>query len=139
MAIKNDLEVIKIAWEGNTYQIKAEKVKYTDKQDIETLYASDSHDANHVIFGKCEYSIDLSGVQSHRWLFNWIRERQKLGYFKSPPRVTTYYYANGKPKVHNLFQYVFVEEISGENQEPFDVKMVALKRVVRDSKNKLYD
>lgn len=137
--VGNDLEIIKIYWEGKTYQIKAEKVKDSDKQDIEKVYASDSHDANKILFGKCEYSIDLSGVQSHRWLFNWIRERQRNGYFKGYPSLSTYYYnTDGKAVVHNVYVGVFVEEISGENQDPFDVKMIALKRNIRNAKNEFY-
>ena len=58
--IVNDLCVIKVFWEGNTWTIKAEKAKWTDKQSIETTYASDSHDPAQVHFGKCEYSIDLN-------------------------------------------------------------------------------
>ena len=83
VTVQSDLKIIKIFWEGKTYQIKAEKVKYSDKQSIETTYASDSHSPNTITFGKCEYSIDLSGCQSHRWLFTWIRERQQNGNFKN--------------------------------------------------------
>lgn len=135
--IVNDLSVIKIFWEGNTYTIKAEKAKYTDKQSIETTYASDSHDPQQIHFGKCEYSIDLSGCQNYRTLFTWIRERQRSGYFKGQPHLAIYRYDNGKVVQDSYFKGVFVEEISKENQDPFDVKLVAMSRMYRDAKNKL--
>jgi len=137
VAIKSDLTIIKVYWEGKTYQIKAENVKDTDKQDIEMTYASDSHDANWATFGKCEYSLELSGCQSHRWLFNWIRERQIKGYFKTYPRISTYRYDNSVVKLDKAYRFCFVEEISGEGQEPFDVKIVAMKRTYRDGNNHL--
>lgn len=140
VTIKSDLEIIKMYWNGKTYQIKAEEIKDTDKQDIEMTYASDSHDPNEVTFGKCEYSIDLSGVQSHRYLFLHIREKQKArSDFASLPNLTTFKYAaDGKVVVDKVFRAVFVEEISGTNNEPFDVKLKAVTRVYRDAKNELY-
>lgn len=134
-AIVNDLCVIKVFWEGNTWTIKAEKAKWTDKQSIETTYASDSHDPAQVHFGKCEYSIDLSGVQSSKNLFTWIRERQRRGYFVTQPHLAIYRYDNGKIAQDSYFKGVFVEEISKENQDPFDVKLVAMARLYRDGKN----
>lgn len=135
--IVSDLCLIKMFWEGNTYVIKAEKPKYTDKQSIETTYACDSHDPQQVHFGKCEYSVDLSGVQSHRWLFTWLRERQRKGLFKNQPHLAIYRYEQGKAKLDSYFKGVFVEELSKETQDPFDVKLVCMSRVYRDSKNAL--
>jgi len=137
-AIVNDLCIIKIFWEGNTYQVKAEKVKDTDKQSIETTYATDSHDPAQIHFGKCEYSIDLSGCQSHRWLFTWIRERQRIGKFVKQPELAVYRYDNGSVAVDRYYRGVFVEEISEENKDPFDVKLVAMTRVYRNAENKIY-
>lgn len=137
VTVKSDLEIIKVFWEGQTYQIKAEKIKYTDKQDIESTHACDSHDPNTITFGKCTYSIDLSGVQSHRWLFIWMRERQRTGNFKNYPQISTYKYEAGKVVNDCRFTGCFVEEMSGENNEPFDVKMVAMSRVYRDSQNRV--
>ena len=136
-AIVNDLSIVKILWEGNTYQVKVEKVKDTDKQKIETTYASDSHDPQQVHFGQCEYSIDLSGCQSHRWLFTWLRERQRKGYFKSQPRIAIYRYDNSKVVIDRYYSGVFVEEISEENKDPYDVKLVAMARSYRNNSNKL--
>lgn len=135
--IVNDLSVIKIFWENKTYTIKAEKAKYTDKQSIETTYASDSHDPQQIHFGKCEYSIDLSGCQNNRTLFTWIRERQRSGYFQGQPHLAIYRYDNGTVVQDSYFKGVFVEEISKENQDPYDVKLVAMSRMYRDAKNKL--
>ena len=136
-SIVSDLCVIKMFWEGNTYTLKAEKVKWSDKQTIETTYASDSHDPQQVHFGKCEYSIDLTGCQSHRILFSWIRERQRRGYFKGQPHLSIYRYDNGKLVQDSYFKGVYIEEISKENQDPFDVKLVAMTRVYRNNKNNL--
>ena len=136
-SVVSDLTIVKIFWEGKTYPIKVEKVKDSDKQTIDTTYASDSNDPQQVHFGKCEYSIDLSGCQSHKTLFTWIRERQRSGYFKGQPHLAIYKYDNGKVVVDRYYKGVFVEEISKENQDPFDVKLVAMSRMYRDAKNKL--
>ena len=134
--IRTDLTLIRMKWNKTTYTIKAEGVKYSDKQDIEKTYATDSHEPNYVTFGKAEYSIDLNGVQNYRWLFERIRERQTDGAFAGYyPAFMTYKYDDktGKPKMDTYFAQVFVEEISGENQDPFDVKLVPIQRYYRNS------
>jgi hypothetical protein len=136
-SIVSDLCVIKMFWEGRTYTLKAEKVKWSDKQTIDTTYASDSHDPAQVHFGQCEYSIDLTGCQSHRTLFSWIRERQRRGYFTGQPNLSIYRYDNGKLVQDSYFKGVYIEEISKENQDPFDVKLVAMARVYRNNQNNL--
>lgn len=138
VTVKTDLTIIKIKWGEKVYVIKAEGVKDSDKQDIEKTYATDSHDPNYVTFGKCEFSIDLNGVQNFRWLFERIREVQTSGSFaKKYPALSTYKYNNqGKVVMDKYYADVFVEEISGENQDPFDVKLVPMRRVYRDSKKK---
>ena len=140
VTIRSDLTLIKLAWKGSTFIIKAEKVKDTTKQDIEKTYACDSHDPNYITFGKCEYSVDLSGVQSHRWVFERILETQEDGSFNGNyPRIAIYKYdAKGKASTDKYYIYCFVEEISGENQDPYDVKLVSMQRVLRNSKNELY-
>lgn len=136
--IKNDLTTVMIYWEGSSYQIKVEDIDYTDKQDLETIYSSDSHEPNQIVFGKFEYSVDLSGCQTHRWLFNWIKERQKRGYFKGYPRLTTYRTGqDGKVYIDKQFTAVFVEEIKQKNQEGYDVKLIPLGTSYRNSKNQL--
>ncbi len=140
VTIKTDLTLIKLAWRSKTYIIKAEKVKDTVKHDMEKTYACDSHDPNYLTFGKCEYSIDLSGVQSHRTLFEQIQEAQVDGSFNGNyPRIAVYKYdKTGKASTDKYYIYCFVEEISGENQDPYDVKLVSMRRVLRNSKNELY-
>lgn len=138
--VKTDLTLVQIKWgkdskkKDKVYTIKCESVKDTDKQDIEKVYACDSHEANYITFGKTEYSIDLSGVQSHRWLFQRMRERQTQGAFNYtyPTLVTFKYNEKGQPKIDNYYMHVFVEEMSGENQDPFDVKLIAMKRLYTD-------
>lgn len=133
--IRTDLTIIKIKWYKSTYIIKAEGIKDSDKQDIEKTYATDSHEPNYVTFGKTEFSIDLNGVQSHRWLFEKIRETQTTGKFAGYyPSLSTFKYDDktGKPKTDKYYAQVFVEEISGENQDPFDVKLVPMQRYYRN-------
>lgn len=135
---KSDLTIIKIYWEGKTYQIYAEEVKEEDKQENEKYFTSDSHDAKYISFGKCEYSIDLSGIlPDHKKFFNWIRERQRSGVFKSMPTMATYEYVEGKVTKMSSYKQVYVEDISRTGSEPFDVKLGALQKVYRDAKNKL--
>lgn len=135
---ENELTIIKMLWEGKTYQIYAESIDDDDKQDTEKVYTSDDADAKKVTFGKCEYTIDLKGVlPQHKQLFNWIRERQRKGVFTSLPRIAIYEYVDGKIKLMSLYNKVFVTDISRTNKETFDVKMEALTRVYRDSKNAL--
>lgn len=135
VTVRTDLTIIKIKWNDNTYTIKAESVKDTDKQDIEKVYACDSHEANYVTFGKVEFSIDISGAQDRRWLFERMRERQTQGAFNyNYPILMTYKYdAKGKVIMDKYYSQVFCEEISGEGQDPFDVKLVAMKRSYRNS------
>lgn len=138
VTVKSDLTIVKLFWEGKTYKIKCEEVKYTDKADIEQTYACDDHEPNFISFGKHEYSIDLSGVQNYKKIFTWIYERQNEGYFKSYPAISTYRYDNNrKIVVDAAFSKCFIEEISGTNTEPFDVKLIAMHRAYRDSQNKL--
>lgn len=137
VTVSNDLTVIKVYWENKGYQVKFEDVEYTDKQSIDTTFSSDSKEPNRVIFGKMEYSLDLSGGQSHRWLFEWIRERQKSGIFKNYPGVTTYKYVKGKSYPDKIFTKVFVEEIKQKNQEGYDVKLIPLATQYRDGDSRL--
>ena len=132
------LTVVMIYWEGKSYQVKVGSVKDPDKQDIEAVYSTDSLDPNKFEFGQCEYSIDLGDVQSHHWLFDWIRERQRSGVFKGHPSLTIYKKVNGKNKADRVYKHVFVEEISPEDSGPFDVKLVAGERVIRNANNVFY-
>ena len=133
------LTIVRIHWEGNSYQIKVGGVKDPDKQDIDTTYSTDSLEPNRIKFGKKEYNIDLSDVQNYRWLFDWIRERQTSGYFKGYPGLTIYKSKNGKVYPDRVYTGVFVEEISPEDDgDTFDVKLVASHKVVRDANNQFY-
>ena len=138
--VRTYLTIIQIKWAGKKYNVKCESIKDTDKQDIEKVYASDSHQANYVTFGKTEYSIDLSGVQSYRWLFERMREVQNSGGFayQFPQLVIFKYNDTGKVVVDKYYSEVFCEEISGENQDPFDVKLVAMKRAYTDNKGNYF-
>ena len=140
VTVGSDLRIVKLFWNKKTYQIKVEKAKLTDKQDMEKTYSTDSHKPNKITFGKKEYSLDLSGCQSHRWLFIWIRERQETGNFEKVgfPNITTYKYENGKLVTDYALKGCFVEEISEEETGKYDVKLEVMNRAYRDSKNKLY-
>lgn len=133
-----ELTIVKLFWEGKTSQIYCDEVSDEDKQSTEKIYTSDSNDAKKVIFGKCEYSIDLKGVlPQHKKLFNWIRERQRKGVFKALPSIGIYEYVDGKVTQISGYQYVYVTDISRTKAEPFDVKLEALKKAYRNSKNEL--
>lgn len=142
--IESDLRILKMFWMGKTYQIKVGGAKLNDKQDIEKTYATDSHKPNRITFGKMEYSLDLSDVQSHRWLFVNIRERQQTSNFKykdgvSYPNITTYKYNNkGQLVTDFAVKGCFVSELTEEDVGLFDVKMDVMNRAYRDSKNKVY-
>ena len=139
VTVESDLRILKLFWEGKTYQIKVGKAKLSDKQDIEKTYATDSHDPNKITFGKMEYSLDLSDCQSHRWIFVWIRERQRTGNFPNGfPNITTYKYDNGKLVTDYSLRGCFVEEISEEETGKYDVKLDVMSRAYRDSQNKVY-
>lgn len=142
--VESDLRIIKMFWMGQTYQIKVGGAKLNDKQDIEKTYATDSHKPNRISFGKMEFSLDLSDVQSHRWLFIWIRERQQISNFKykesvSYPNITAYKYNNkGKLVTDFSVKGCFVTEITEEDVGLFDVKLDVMNRAYRGSDNKLY-
>lgn len=134
--INSDLTFIKIFLEGKTYSIKAEEIKTEDKQTVEKYEACDDHDPYAIAFGKCEYSIDLSGVApEHKRLFTWIREKQKSGYFpKGLPILQTFEYENQKFTQMESYKNVYITDITRTKNEPFDVKMEALNRVYRNDK-----
>lgn len=138
--VESDLRIVKMFWGGKTYQIKVGGAKLSDKQDIEKTYSTDSHQPNKITFGKCEYSLDLSDVQSHRYLFIWIRERQKTGNFANGfPNITTYKYnSKGQLTTDYSLKGCFVTEISEEDVGLFDVKLDVMNRAYRDSKNSVY-
>lgn len=140
VTVGSDLKIVKLFWNKKTYQIKVEKAKLTDKQDIEKTYSTDSHKPNKITFGKMEFSLDLSGCQSHRSLFVQIRERQEKANFANVglPNITTYKYENGKLKTDYSLRGCFVEEISEEEAGKYDVKLDVMNRAYRDAKNKIY-
>lgn len=113
------------------WNIRAESVKITLKQDNETYTASQRKEPYAISFGGTEYSIDLSGVDPfQRYLFDHILEAfQNPNQIAQMPRIKTFVYnKDGKLEKDYEFRQVYIEEISKENAEPFDVKMGALMR-----------
>ena len=134
--INNDLTIIQIAFEGKCYTIRAEEIKTEDKQSVEKYESCDSHDPYAISFGKCEYSIDLSGVApEHKKFFMWIRNKQRTGKFpKGLPLIQTIEYENGFTVQMEQYRNVYITDISRTKNEPFDVKMEALNRTYINAK-----
>lgn len=115
-------------------QIRMEEYGFTDKMDSEEYVASESKEPYAVAFGKHEYSIDFKGVDPvHRKTFDTHYQAQDaIKTFKNPTmmNITSYCYGtDGKPKEDTHFVDCYIEEISGTNNEPFDVKIKALTRL----------
>lgn len=133
-----DLTVIRIYWNGNTYTVRAEETKTTDKQKNEKLKASESHDPYAISFGESEYSIDLKGVDpAHKHLFMQLREQARLGKKKAIFKFATYEYVEGVLTPMEHYPESYVEEISRTDNKPFDVKIGSLSRLYRNASNKL--
>jgi hypothetical protein len=140
MVMETQVNLVKVSinWEGKSYMVKVGSVKDPDKMSIDKVYATDDLEPNIVQFGQKEYSIDLGEVQSHRWLFEWIMERQFADNFKSYPGCIIYRKKKGKWLVDRAYKGVFVEEISPEDNGPFDVKLVPMNKVYKDGTGKWY-
>ena len=123
-------EIIKIKFNGSTYQILAETVKVTEKQDSEQWTASEKVNPYAIAFGGKTYEIQLSGVDpDHKKLFKNIFTKQTKGELKSLPTLTTYCYnEKGATVQDDAFSGVWIEEYSKENANPFDVKLGALSK-----------
>lgn len=137
--INNDLTFIQIALEGKCHTIRAEEIKTEDKQSVEKYEACDSHDPYAISFGKCEYSIDLSGVApEHKRFFVWLRDKQRKGKFPTGlPVLQTIEYENGVLTQMEQYRNVYITDISRTKNEPFDVKMEALNRTYINAKGEL--
>lgn len=133
-----DLTVIRIYWNGNTYTVRAEETKTTDKQKNEKYKASESHDPYAISFGESEYSIDVKNVDpAHKHLFIQLRELARQGKNKALFRYATYEYDQGVLTPMEHYDTCYVEEITRTDNKPFDVKIGALSRVYRNAQNKL--
>lgn len=110
--------------------IRCETVKPTHKQSAEKFTASESVDAYAVAFDGKENEIQLSGIDpNQRYIFNWIYSRQETNrQVKNMPSLTLYRYddVTGKPVEDVKFNKVWIEELSKENNKPFDCKIGTL-------------
>lgn len=133
-----DLTVVRIYWNGNTYTVRAEETKTTDKQKNEKYKASESHDAYAISFGESEYSIDLKGVDpAHKALFIQLREQARGGRKKAIFKFATYEYVEGVLTPMEYFPEAYVEELTRTDNKPFDVKIGSLSRLYRNANNKI--
>lgn len=120
----------RIGMTGN-WNIRAESVKITKKQDTEEYTATNNSQPYAIAFGAETFEIDLSGVDPmQREFFEGLYKKQRL--FKEPgelPAFVTYGYDGNTGELVETAFYrgVYIEEISVENSKPFDVKMKALK------------
>lgn len=118
----------------NGKNIRTEKYKVTIKQETETYTACDRVNAYAVAFGEETYEMDLTGVDpAQKQFFLDLKNQQNRikGDLEGLPKIHTYTYDSlGEIIPEYIFTGVYIEEISNENNQPFDVKVVALSRVV---------
>lgn len=124
-------EIVKIRANGTTREIRVEDVEWTEKMDSDEYSACNNVEPYGVAFGAKEYSIDFKGVDpEHRWVFENIMKYQSnsRGTTAVLPTISTYKY-DKKHKIteDKKFLHCYIEEISQTTQEPFDVKIKALK------------
>ncbi len=129
-------EIIKLTFNGKTYQIRAETVKVTKKQDSEQWTASEKVNPYAIAYGGKSYEIQLSGVDpNQKYIFNSIFTKQTKGELKKLPTLKTFGYdEHGKTKADDAFAGVWIEEYSKENATPFDVKLGALEEITNKKK-----
>ena len=114
-----------------SYNMKCESIKVTIKQESEEYTATNNTQPYAIALGAESFEIELSGVDpEHRDYFNLIYANQKQSSeVITLPNLFTYGYSSqGEIHVLEKFGYCIVEEISKENNEPFDVKLKALRR-----------
>lgn len=114
------------------YNIRAESIKIDLKQDSETYSATNNVEPYAIAFGASSAEIQLSGVDPlHIDYFKDLYNKQKVTTNLSDlPKLSTFGYdSTGQIYQTGHYRQIYIEEMSFENNEPFDVKMSALKRI----------
>ena len=124
MAIRKDLTVVKMCIESKWYEIRCEKPKVEVKQSVNERKACNSYYPYEVNPSEENVTVELPGVdQSQRNLFRTIMANQRNGKMKNIPNVVIYKYDNNGAVVLDYhLNGFYIESISQEGNEPFDVK-----------------
>lgn len=131
--IRYGQEVVRIAGR----QFFVEKCKVTEKHDSEDLVASQQKEPYAKVVGKVTYEVQLTGVDPYeKPFFNRLlvnQDSQSLKNMQGLPNFQNYYFdSNHKMKLDYNLQGFFIEEVSKENADPFDVKASCVKRKMEE-------
>lgn len=124
MTIRSDLNIVKLYVQKKWLEIRCEKPKIEAKQSINKRIACNSRYPYEVNPGDEEVTVEIPGVdQSQRWIFANIMARQRSGKMLHRPVIVIYKYdKNGKLVKDYHLQGFYIESLSQEGNEPFDVK-----------------
>lgn len=122
--------IINVKWKNKYYNIRAESIKPTLKQDSEEYTATNNIKPYAIAFEGQSYEVDLSGVDpEHYALFKEIYKQQNSNAELSDLlfNITTYDYDDKRQKrSRDWFGGCIITELSNESAEPFDVKCSAV-------------
>lgn len=121
--------IINIKWKNKYYNIRAESIKPTLKQDSEEYTATNNIKPYAIAFEGQSYEVDIGGVDpEHYALFKEIYKQQNSSEALTELlfNITTYDYdVNKKLRNRDWFNGCIITELSNESAEPFDVKCSA--------------
>ena len=131
MVSRNDLAVVKIRVQKKWYEVVCQKPKIERKQGTNQRYACNSRIPYETNPGDEEWSIELPEVaQSQRARFELIMDRQSSGKRLHDPELVVYKYTTAGKLVKDYhLKGVFIESISQEANDAFDVKGSATDKV----------
>ena len=119
--------IIQLKYNGKLYDIRAESIKPTLKQDEEEYYATNSVYPYGKALDKRTLEFQINGIDPDQYSFFknlFIQQHQQIGAFFS---VATYEYdSKRKTRKRDGFTGCSITEISNETAEPFDIKCSAL-------------
>ncbi len=120
---------IVLNWKGkNYYDIRAESLKPTLKQEDEEYTATNQIKPYAKAFEGQTYEFQLNGLDpEHYALFKEIFKEQVSAEIKDLFKVATYDYTpEHELRMKDWFGGCSISEMSNESAEPFDVKMTAI-------------
>lgn len=124
MPIRSDLCKVMLYVQKTTKEITCGKPKVEVKQSINKRTACNSRNPYEINPGEQEVSIEIPDVsQAQRSIFSAIMKRQTTGKMLHAPSLAIYKYdSKGKIVLDYHLKGVWIESISQEGNEPFDVK-----------------
>lgn len=120
--------IIYLLWKGQQYNIRAESIKPTVKQEEEEYTATNNIKPYAKAFEGQSYEFDLSGVDPLQYpIFKEIMKEQAVAENVEMFSLSRYGYdENHKLSRMDWYGGCTITELSNETAEPFDVKCTAI-------------